>query len=145
MRVVVGHVDTAVAGDLAGFDRAGPYLLPPGDVRSSERVQAEAREVVFDCSCRNFECLPNARVPHRPLRIFLLRENPLLLLRYSLLPSPLLVAGNQGSEREHSPAVLGLRHVDVATAVALLDVERALLQIEVLQGETKDLRDARSR
>ena len=50
VRVVVGHVDTAVAGDLAGLDGTGPYLLPPGDVRTSERVQVEARKVVLGCS-----------------------------------------------------------------------------------------------
>src|SRR3989304_10267802 len=143
--VVVGHVDAAVARDLAGLDRAGAHLLPPSDVGTPEGVQTEAREVMFDCSCRNFECLPNARVPHGPLRVVLLLEEPLMRLRDVLLRNPILVAGNQGPEGEYPPAVLGFRAVHVASAVALLDVKGTLLQIEVVQREAEPLRDARAR
>jgi hypothetical protein len=133
VRVVVGHAHAAMTSNLTGLNGTGAHLLPPGDVGTPEGVQAEAREVVFDCSCRNFECLPNARVPHGPLRVVVLLKEPLLWLRNDLLRNPILLAGNQGPECEYAPAVLGFRDVNVASAVALLDVKGALLQIEVFQ------------
>jgi len=96
VRVVVGHVDAAMACDLAGLDGTGSYFLPPGDVRASERVQAEAFEVAPGCNRRNFQRLPHARVPQRPLWVLILWKEPLLGMIDTFLGEPFLMELNWG-------------------------------------------------
>src|ERR1051325_5530582 len=58
--VVVGHIDAAVAGNLAGLDGACAALLPQSDVGPPQRVQPESRKIVTRCLGCKFQRLANA-------------------------------------------------------------------------------------
>ena len=47
-RVLAGHLDLGVAGDLGHFNRGSADFLAPGDVRAAEGAGVEALEIVAD-------------------------------------------------------------------------------------------------
>ena len=144
MSVVVRHIYAAVACDLAGFNSARSYFLTPGNVGTPQGVQTKPGEVAADCSRSNFERLSDTGIPHRPLRIVLLRENPLLRIPDVPFAHPIFVSGCQRSECEYSPAVLGFRNVDITPAMALLNMDYASHQIGVFHCQTENFGNARS-
>ena len=129
-RVVARHAYGRMARDLARFDGAPADLLPPCDVGPPERVQPEALEVAPGVLRCDLERLPYARVPHRLAAVILLREDPVVGLRDSLLGDPRPVPVGQRAQCQHSLAVLRLRLVHIASAMALLDFDRAGVQVQ---------------
>ena len=93
--VVVGHIDAAVTRNLAGLDGAGTNLLPPGDVRTPQGVQTKARKVTGRFGRGNLQRLAYTGIPHRPLRIVFLREDPLIGIGDVFVRNPSRVARNQ--------------------------------------------------
>lgn len=90
-RIVASHAYGRVARDFARFNGAPADFLPPGDVGPPERVQSEALEIALRVLRGNLERLPDAGIPHRLGTVFLLRKDPVVRLRDSLLGDPLPV------------------------------------------------------
>jgi hypothetical protein len=61
--VLFRDLRVGVTGDLAGFDAAAPYFLPPRDVGSAQRVRPEAGEVAAFGVRRPLERLASAAGP----------------------------------------------------------------------------------
>ena len=135
-RVLLRDRGAGVAGDLARLDAAAADLLPPRDVGAPERVRSKAGEVeariVLVRSLRLdrprglLQRLPDAGIPPGQREILVLREDPIVWTLALQARDPLGVARRQPAQRQRPLALGRLGHVDVATAVALLDFDDAL-------------------
>jgi hypothetical protein len=144
MCVIVGHIHAGVPRDLAGLNSARSYFLPPSDVGAPQRVQAKPQKVAASIRRGNLQRFPYTRVPHWTSRIGFLRKHPLTGFGDVVLLHPRFVAPGQRSQCEYATAVLGLRHVHIASAMTLLNVESSFRGIDVLHSQAEHLRDARA-
>ena len=80
--VFAGHLQIAVASDLRGFDGATANLLPPRDVRASERVRPEAFEVASLGIRRLMQRIAHAGIPQRLSRRPFLLEHEFVRQRW---------------------------------------------------------------
>ena len=112
----------------------------PGKSRPRSSLGAPS---ALDRPRRLLERLPDAGVPSGRAEILVLREDPIVRSLASEARDPLLVPLGQAAQRQRALALGGLGHVDIAPAVALLDPDDALVQIDVLDHQAGDFGDAR--
>ena len=136
--VLLRHADGAVDGDFRRHDTRPANFLPPRYVGAPEGVRTKTGEVAALCRCCSLQSLAHAGIPQREPAAVCPDENPVLELRV-IRCSLRAVAVNQVSQRERPLAGLGLRIIDIATPIALHDVDNAVLQIR------ESSRGARSR
>ena len=100
-------------------------------------------EVVAFGVRRPFEGLPDAGVPHRLLQVVGLRKDPRFRAAMLQAPDPRLVARAQAAQRQHALTIGGLRFVDIAAPVPLIDSDAALVEVDMLHLQASHFGNAR--
>ncbi len=105
--VLAGHFQITVARNLRGLDGAATHLLPPGDVRPTERVRSESLKIASLCLGCLVKSIANTRVPERSRWCAPLVKDP-GVRRGTVCLGPFAVAHRQIADSERSAAILAL-------------------------------------